>query len=483
MKFKIFIIFSLTSVIILSTMSQNVFEIHLNSTDAQEIPLEFISNNDDGFAGIVSEEKGSKEYYVYLINSEGNTTRKLFTKADTAFRIVNISYVNSLPTGYLLTGSGYALADGPEKRLTFFIRLDESLNVIWEKVFHFDFYYYGLVQAVMEESNGDLLYSCTPEGQYMFLFRMSANGDSLKFRQYEGDECGSVWSMTYNNDSTNILIHTRGADGPFTPGCEVLILDQNWNQIGIANYTSKFLPPFTAKLLPNGQTLTCGSKLIGMGEQYITAYMLDENLTIQHEFNLNKTDTTSTSASAISVDYYGSNTFIGGVFDLYYHPKRLNDPSWYYIAKVNDTLGVVYEKYIGGDASYWLNSLAASSGGGVLLAGTREELTNDTTQLDGYLIKLDANGCITNLDGNNGVEINEVLVYPNPGTNVLKVRTALKQSVFSLFDETGKLVKIKELNSLVTIIPVNELKSGRYFYSIAIRNIIVESGTWIKANN
>jgi len=481
-KIKLLIVFSLVFLTIQSALSQSEYEINLNNLDIQEIPLSFVSNNNGEFAGIVSEENESKDYYIYLIDNEGDISKELFTKTDTAFRITDIIHINSEPSGYLVTGNGFALADGPDKYLTFFIRIDESLNVIWEKVYHFDYYYYGLLQSEMEEPNGDLLYCCTPEGPYMFLFRMSANGDSLKFRQYEGNESGAVWSITYNNDSSNILIHTRGADGPFTTECEILKLDQDWNQIGIADYTWNFLPPFTAKLLPNGKILTCGSKLIGMGEQYISAYLMDENLSIQHEFYLNNTDTTSTSAASISVDYYGSNTFIGGNFDLYYHPNRSRDPSWYYITKVDDTLGTIYEKYIGGDASYWLYSIAASPDGGVLLAGTREELTNDTIQFDGYLIKLDANGCITSLDGNINVNIKDALVYPNPGTDKLKIRTALKKCEFNLYDETGKLVINYNIVSRQTTLPVDELKSGKYIYTISSENRIVESGKWFKVN-
>lgn len=487
---KYLLLSTLCIVLVNAAWSQGGYEIYFSNEGHHEIPLLFVSDNNNGFTGIVTvyREPGGANNgifnYIYHIDTYGDTSRALFPKQDTVYRILDILRVNTEPSGYLLVGYGYALANGTDEYLTFFLRLNEDLNVVWEKVFDFDFYYYGITATAMEENNGNLLYCCTPEGQYMFLLRLSPDGDSLQFRQYEGDESGVIYDITYNHDSSNILLHTDGAyHDPMTARCKIIKLDSNWNQIDVIDYPRDFLPNFTAKLLPNGNILNSGRILMGMGEEYITAYLLNEDLSIQHEFYLNNTDTTSTSASNISVDYYGANTYIGGTFDLYYHPNRERDPSWYYLAKVNDTLGIIFEKYIGGDAAYWLYSVAASSDGGILLAGTRENLTNDTAQIDGYLIKLDSNGCLTNLEANSNLQIKEALIYPNPGFDNLNIRTALKQCVFNMYDEAGKRVLTHDLTSRFTTLRVTGLKTGRYLYTINRGNKIVESGGWIKAHN
>jgi hypothetical protein len=311
---------------------------------------------------------------------------------------------------------------------------------------------------------------------------MSQNGDSLRFRQYEGDESGHTYSTTYNHDSSNILLHTNGAYyNPAEAGCKIITLDSSWNQIAVTDYPRDFYPNLTARLLPNKKILTCGRIIYGQYHQYIAAYLLNEDLTIENSFYLNNLDTISRTAYNICADYTSSNTFIGGTVYLNNNDRGLK-PSWFYVAKLNDTLGTIFEKYIGGEAAYWLHALAASPDGGVLLTGTREELTNDTTQFDGYLIKLDAYGTLTNLDEYQDVQIKNALVYPNPASEYLFVRTAISDAEFIICDISGNIVRQYPLQELISKIVIEDLATGTYIWRVTQQSKIIETGKIIKSN-
>jgi hypothetical protein len=470
--------------IIINIQAQNSFEVHFNNNLLNEMPFVFVNDNDGGFAGIVKKTSildGAVNYYLYKISSDGDTSSVLFSKQDTSFRLGNLIRLNSEPPGYLLIGFGYTPEQGPFRNMTFLYRLNDNLEIIWEKDFLFDYTYVAPASEMMEDPNGDLLYCCTPQGPEMFLLKLSPYGDSLQFKEFQGTEGGTIFSMTYSSDSSNILLHTRTSIGIGFPECDIKKLDENWNLVDVTYYPWDYVPPTTATLLPSGKTLVNGCLLLGYRECYLTAYLLDEDLSIQYEFSLNHTDTTSRAAYSYSADYYEWNTYIGGTFDLYFFHKQDHYPSWFYVAKVNDTLGTIFEKYIGGDAAYELHCIAAASDGGVLLAGTREELYNDTTQYDGIIIKLDANGCITNLEDHPNIEIKEVLVYPNPGSDKLNIRTALDQCVFNLYDENGKLILTYNVTDKQTSLPTSFLRSGKYIYTFSRNGSVIDSDVWIKS--
>ena len=155
-------------------------------------------------------------------------------------------------------------------------------------------------------------------------------------------------------------------------------------------------------------------------------------------------------------------------------------PSWFYVAKLNDTLGLEFEKYIGGDYYYWLASVVAAKDGGVLLTGMRSEVNSPPFHSSAYIIKLDSTGCIVNLPENSKIQIRDAIVYPNPGGEHLLVRTALKNSIFYLYNLEGQKVITQPLNNHVTLVNTTSLSQGTYLYHIVKDNTVIESGKWIK---
>lgn len=70
--------------------------------------------------------------------------------------------------------------------------------------------------------------------------------------------------------------------------------------------------------------------------------------------------------------------------------------------------------------------------------------------------------------------------YPNPGKNVLNIRTALQNAQVELYNSLGRLVLNLELLENVTTINTNSWPSGTYIWKVMSNGKEAESGKWIK---
>jgi len=360
------------------------------------------------------------------------------------------------------------------------------LNVLWEKIFKSDFFYSGWKMRTMQLVDSSFLYCCSfRQGIDMFLLNLSYHGDSLQYRAYSGDSAGNVQSITYNHDSTKYLIHNKwghNQPGPVYNSC--IILDASLNQIGVWYYEEDYDDPFTTKLLPDGSFISAGLFTDKIPPEYNVVYMIgvykyDSTFKLLYSKHLTNPDTISRGGEFIAVDYYYPNCiYVAGTHNL--QDISGTEPSWYYVAKMDDTLGIEYEKYIGGDDYYWHKVVLATRDKGVLLIGSRSKVNAPLFHRDAYIIKLDSTGCITHMAEDSKIQIKEVLVYPNPGIEKLMVRTALKNCSLDLYTLNGSIVLSQALDNHITQINTTGLNTGTYVYVIKQYGKVIETSKWIK---
>ena len=70
--------------------------------------------------------------------------------------------------------------------------------------------------------------------------------------------------------------------------------------------------------------------------------------------------------------------------------------------------------------------------------------------------------------------------YPNPGKNVLNIRTALQNARVEVYDMSGKQIYNQEITSNITIINTSYWSSGTYLWKVLVNGKEAESGKWIK---
>ena len=72
------------------------------------------------------------------------------------------------------------------------------------------------------------------------------------------------------------------------------------------------------------------------------------------------------------------------------------------------------------------------------------------------------------------------IAYPNPGRDVLNIRTALQNAHVVIYDMSGKQIYNQEITSNITIINTSYWSSGTYIWTVVVDGKVVESGKWIK---
>lgn len=120
--------------------------------------------------------------------------------------------------------------------------------------------------------------------------------------------------------------------------------------------------------------------------------------------------------------------------------------------------------------------------GGCLLGGIKHEFTYEDGKTDAHIIKVNSQGLITGNPNNSKIEIKEALVFPNPGSEYLRVRIAAQyqQSTFELFDLNGKLIISKKTQGKWEKISTTFLPRGTYIFKIHNKDGLFESGKWVK---
>ncbi|MDP2424235.1 MAG: T9SS type A sorting domain-containing protein [Bacteroidales bacterium] len=486
---KITILFSLV-VISSVLLSQNIgFEINIVDDSTTILPTLVCKGNENNNIVLVNKAPlfGTLRYYtcyLYTIDANGDTTSKSFAKADTICNYYNFIRLKNGEPGFLLSGVG-APVSNTNSIFVIIKRLDEDLNIIWEKIWYFNYIYSGWRMQSMELNDGNILFGCSPTTTRTFLLKLTGNGDSLDFKQYSGNNAGDVKGLTYNHDSTAYLLHTEWAHYQSgSASCSIITINEQLEQTNVHFYPDFFLPPFNAMFLPDGTLLAGGFRYVTNpmpAKKYIAAYRLDTLFNVLYGINLTNPDTMSRGAEVRAIDYhYPSCIYIGGTH--YMQSINGNFPNWLYVAKLNNSLELQYEKYIGGDAYYFAMSVSATSDGGVMLCGRRSKPGASLHDCNGYIIKFDSTGCSTGVNVDGEIKVKEALVYPNPGREQLFVRTALKGCVIIIYNLSGKQVIKQALTNHINEINTNSLKSGTYIYVLVRGNKIIERGKWIKSN-
>lgn len=73
-----------------------------------------------------------------------------------------------------------------------------------------------------------------------------------------------------------------------------------------------------------------------------------------------------------------------------------------------------------------------------------------------------------------------ISLYPNPGKDVLNIRTGLQNAQIEIYDLNGRLIHSLEITENITSINADRWPSGTYIWKIIANGKEAESGKWIK---
>jgi len=258
------------------------------------------------------------------------------------------------------------------------------------------------------------------------------------------------------------------------------------------NYISEFEPDFnfasiTCRLsnYNNNSYIISGNILKPTGEKCLYNLIFNNN----NEF----IDSTALFCSIDTLTYPGSGNSIlvsdsgiwsVGIFNI--DPSTLwqSDPTWIQLSRLNPEFELTDQYYYGGDGLYNPYDIISTSDGGMLITGNYYNplAVPLVHQRDPFVLKLNSEGLIVNVDNPEQTIAQEALVLPNPGREFLQVKLAIqhKSAHFQLFDMGGRLVLETDLSEDMQRIETRQLGSGAYIYRITASKRGIGSGKWVK---
>ena len=74
------------------------------------------------------------------------------------------------------------------------------------------------------------------------------------------------------------------------------------------------------------------------------------------------------------------------------------------------------------------------------------------------------------------------VAYPNPGGDVMNIRTSLRNCTLQVYDMQGRMVHQQEITDDVTSVDASNWQRGTYVWKLTINNeqLTVEEGKWVK---
>jgi hypothetical protein len=420
-----------------------------------------VTNNNDQYATLYSLSAAGE-----IINN--NT----IIKEDTA---VAINYISNSFTNNSFIGVG-RLRHNNNVYLWIF-EFNSILNIIKEhKILVFNAI--EIFRAYIEKSGFDFYITYEYVNQNEIFFTKM-----LHYQPYENDLTFSNWEMYGNlGDFTN---NNFDDDGFFIGGT---FLNRSMTTIWAVSQEMELIflyDDFENDIYHQIDfNWTYNNKLIHAGSHYnpdyeLTRFMgiqiLDSNLNAEHFRSFGQIGLWNYAASNESVVTYGDNTiYFTGTQGVIMNSFPAYD-NHIAIHKMDTTLSVDWSYLIGGDAYYLTRSINTTSDGGCIIAATRYDEALQNQEYDVYLIAMGPDGLATNIDSE--INNNKVVLYPNPGKNLLNLDIREKSFVVHLYNNTGQLVLTKENQCSIN---TSALSSGIYFYRITKDSEILSSGKWIK---
>ena len=145
---------------------------------------------------------------------------------------------------------------------------------------------------------------------------------------------------------------------------------------------------------------------------------------------------------------------------------------WYY------TIGEIYNHY--------MYRIEQTKDNGVVLMGYIRYMMDNEIYWEPYIVKFPASAFDTeNIEEAHAHGLHLAVAYPNPGGDVMNIRTGLRNAVLSVYDINGRKIHEQEITEDVTSVDASAWNSGTYVWKLGMRNEElgikeIETGKWIK---
>ena len=189
--------------------------------------------------------------------------------------------------------------------------------------------------------------------------------------------------------------------------------------------------------------------------------------------------------SMCSVDWVDEDRIFTGATPYMYHSVQMhNSRQQYFIIKmINKDLTVLDERYydLGETTGLCTHILKATNDGGCMIAGHFKDFGKDPDIYYNVIKKFPPEAFVgIEEPHNHGLKL--AVAYPNPGGDVMNIRTTLRDCNLTVYDMQGRIVHQQEITDDVTSVDASNWSSGTYIWELKTENgkLKIEEGKWVK---
>ena len=472
---------------------QITFEKIISRDEDQRIH-QVIEDNNGNFvlAGRINDlETSFPAGYIIKIDSLGNFIQeKIIQYSDTNTQILyNIHFFNN---NYYILGSRQF--NYPDSTRLWYLKLSPNLEIITEKYYKIpDNKWVSYMNLIIDSDTNIVITGYTtridstgpfPYNSDPFFFKFSLAGDSINSNFITSEYHLSMsYDIIEKYNQTGYYSYGFKYTSSISAGGQRFDLTKQFDSLDIQEV------PYNISLYTSSAKINDSTIIIsgGGGPMSTPSYSLNvlsttmDNIPVDYNYFKIGGNMRDYTAMYQGVSKYGDNIFVGGTSNFdYANPFWSNFDSWFHLIKINPDISPIWEYWYGGDAYYHLYSILATNDGGCLMVGNRYDYETQDMERDIYIVKVNSDGLIV---WTQEIQIDKepTTVYPNPGTNLLNIKTNNKELGIELININGQVVIKQIVNNNLKTINTESLQSGMYFFRlIDKKSKTIETGKWIK---
>ena len=381
-------------------------------------------------------------------------------------------------------------------------------NEIWRKVFEGEIgdninsasnCIIEMPALIDAEGNRIFFFQALSQNTINVILKFDSKFNIVSEKIYDNEDLGNGLvgiHLMYNADSTQYYMVSYRNDYPYYYFMNVFDIDFNLvEQIPFESNPPVHLQSFVGDWCRNPY------------DGRIYAFGLVNNPNIKSEIGVFKIDIDNDDVDFLRLSYSNENItnnvnignnlcflpdgkIIGcAIYDVEPFWGYKPDAYYAYIPVFDTNMKKISEWYysIGYEYNQFLHRIHLTKDNGVILIGDIRFMMDDEIYWEPYIVKFPASAFDTdNIEEAHAHGLKAAIAYPNPGGDVMNIRTALRNTTLLVYDMQGRKVYEQEITDDVTSIDASKWESGTYVWKLGtvngneVEGKILESGKWVK---
>jgi hypothetical protein len=370
----------------------------------------------------------------------------------------------------------------------FVCAIDTALNETDSREYSLAPHFYYETNALIDHNNHVVVHGMVMDSAvsgnllYPFLFKLSMDLDSIRSYFFNKSSFG-IYDMIEKSDQTGYYLFEKPSFSVDSQGPAVLDLDYSFNIVKKDQVAADVVSYNTARWITDSTFIMSGEFFNNWESRTSIGILVTdstfETLNLTH---FGEDSIVNFPGFRRNLDFITpAEIYAGGTTKMGFASTYMEYDSWYFLNKFDSSLALTWQRRYGTPGYYYrMYGILATNDGGCVMYGTRYAYPTNSMTLDIAILKVDRNGFAVSADENLIIEPESAIIYPNPGTDIITVHTAMQNTVFVLSDCSNREILRASLKSGRSSFNTGNIPPGLYIYRIMQSGNVIQTGKWIK---